>query len=112
MKQFRFVIFAIAILVSIAVAQDKKSDPPAHVTFTIEETNRMRIRQLRAEKYQAQVEKLQTMLRAEAEAIQNEFREIAAGHGIPLDKLAEYEVVNSESESDRPILLKKKTAPK
>lgn len=105
----------------IAAKADTKLPP--HATLTAEETSKIRIRQLRVEKLsaqrvalnsqfaalKAQLEKIEAQLDAESKTLRSEWVDVIGKYGIPADKVdAEYDVINADSDSERPILLKKK----
>lgn len=94
----------------VSVKADTKL--PESIALTIEETNAIRIRQLRSEKLSVQLSELQAKLKAEGELLQADFTAILGKYGLTQEQARGYDVINGESESDRPILLKKKAPPK
>src|SRR5262245_7591312 len=93
----------LVILAGTVLGQDKA---PSHVTLSGEESARIRIRLLRAEKLSVEIERLKAELRHSAALFDAELKEITTKYGVK--DIQDYDVVNGESESDRPILLKRK----
>lgn len=95
-----------------------KPAPPAHATFTAEESAQLRVKLLRLEKLrleQAQQIKespLQKQIEKESDALNALFTEFAAKYGIKPDAIKDYDVINGDSSSDKDILLKRKAEEK
>jgi hypothetical protein len=95
----------------IAAKPDTDKKLPLSVALTVEETNRIRVRQLRAEKLSAQLEKLQAQLKAEGDLLSADFAAILEKHGLTQEQARDYDVLNGESESEKPIILRQKPKP-